>query len=105
MASSSESSLPMATLIHMLTIKLSSSNYLLWKNQVSPLLLHQNRSRFVDGSSQAPPKTLTTDGKESVNPAFTSWLETDQKILLLLQSSLSEEAMSEVLGLSSSREV
>lgn len=105
MASSSESSLPMATLIHMLTIKLSSSNYLLWKNQVSPLLLHQNWLRFVDGSYQAPSKTLTTDGKKSVNPAFTSWLETDQKILLLLQSSLSEEAMSEVLGLSSSREV
>ena len=30
--------LPFNTMIHMVTIKLSSSNYLLWKSQLLPLL-------------------------------------------------------------------
>ena len=35
-----------------------------------------------------------------MNPAYTSWLTTDQTLLSLLYSSLTEESMSEVLGLS-----
>ncbi|KAJ0096354.1 hypothetical protein Patl1_27966 [Pistacia atlantica] len=31
-ALSSSSSLPLNTMVHMLTIKLTSSNYLLWRN-------------------------------------------------------------------------
>ncbi|KAM0058671.1 putative RNA-directed DNA polymerase [Helianthus debilis subsp. tardiflorus] len=105
MATSSDTTLPMNTLLHMLTIKLNSSNYLLWKNQVEPLLHHQDWYRFVNGSYTAPSKTTTVDAKEAPNPEYVSWLESDQRIRLLLQSSLTEEAMAEVLGLSSSREV
>ncbi|KAJ0814130.1 hypothetical protein HanPSC8_Chr17g0781871 [Helianthus annuus] len=105
MSSSTENSLSMATLLHMLTIKLSSSNFLVWRNQVSTMVLHQNWMRYVDGSYPVPSKTISSDNKEVVNPDYTTWFETDQLILLLLHSSLSEEAMAEVLGLSSSREV
>ena len=38
-SSSSDNSLPMSTLLHMITIKLSSSNYLIWKNQMLPFFL------------------------------------------------------------------
>lgn len=99
-------SIPMATLIHMITIKLSSSNYLLWKNQVVPVLASHDLLGFVDGTVPPPPATLTDEsGKVSPNPDYTTWYAKDQRILSLLQSSLTEESMAEVIGASSSRAV
>lgn len=100
---SSTDSFSLKNLIHMLTIKLTSSNYLLWKNQVTPLLLHQKWMNHVDGSVATPPHTIQTDGK-TINPAYVVWIKLNRKVLIL-QSSLSEEAMAKVLGLSSSHEV
>ena len=97
--------LSMTTLLHMLTIKLTSTNYLLWKNQVHPLLSHQKLIPHVDGTSPSPSQTITVDVKESPNPAYISWLEKDQTIMLLLQSSLTEEAMAEVIGVTTSRDL
>ncbi|KAF5754313.1 putative retrotransposon Copia-like protein [Helianthus annuus] len=93
----SDATLPMATLLHMLTIKLSSTNYLVWIYQVFPLLSHQKLTGYVDGTIQAPAKNTITDGAEVPNPDYSSWLEADQRVLLLLQSSLTEEAMAEAM--------
>lgn len=99
-------SIPIATLIHMITIKLSSSNYLLWRNQVVPVLASHDLLGFVDGTVSPPPATLTDEsGKISPNPDYTTWYAKDQRILCLLQSSLTEESMAEVIGASSSRAV
>ncbi|RVW97500.1 hypothetical protein CK203_026198 [Vitis vinifera] len=56
MAASSSSSSPLLlnTMVHMLTIKLTSSNYFLWKNQFIPLLTSQDLLGFLDGSVLAP---------------------------------------------------
>ena len=44
------------TMIHMVTIKLSSSsNYLLWKSQLLPLLESQELLGHVDGTLAPPP--------------------------------------------------
>ncbi|KAL6325439.1 hypothetical protein AAG906_023284 [Vitis piasezkii] len=104
-SASSSSSLPLNTMVHMLTIKLTSSNYLLWKNQFVPLLASQDLFGYLDGSIRAPSATiLAADGTTKSNPAYTSWLHTDQTLLSLLYSSLTEESMSEVLGLHHSHE-
>lgn len=58
-----------------------------------------------DGSSTVPPSTIIFDGKATPNPTHDAWVELDQKVLFILQSSLSEESMEEVLGLSSPRDV
>lgn len=89
----------------MLTIKLPSSNCLLYLNQITSLLLHQKWMSHVDGSSFAPPSKTLIDGKKAPNPTHNAWVELDQKALLILQSSLSEESISKVLGFSSPREV
>ncbi|KAJ0020179.1 hypothetical protein Pint_32711 [Pistacia integerrima] len=103
-ALSSSSSLPLNTMVHMLTIKLTSTNYLLWRNQFLPLLTSQGLFGYLDGSVQAPsPKIIGSDGTTQENPAYTS-LNTDQTLLSLLYSSLTEESMSEVLGLSHAHE-
>lgn len=104
-SSSSDQTLSMTTLLHMLTIKFSSTNYLQWKNQVYPLLSHQKLLAHVDGSSTSPSPDLTVDGKVTPNPGYASWLEEDQRVLLLLQSSLTEEAMAKVIGVSTAREL
>ncbi|KAJ9552360.1 hypothetical protein OSB04_016405 [Centaurea solstitialis] len=103
--SSKDTTLPLATILHMLTIKLSSTNYLLWKNQILPLFSYQKLIGHVDGSLAAPSTTITIDGKTSPNPEYATWQEENQRALLILQSSLTEEAMAEVLGLHTAHEV
>ncbi|CAH1422870.1 unnamed protein product [Lactuca virosa] len=46
----SYSALSYSTLIHMLTLKLTSTNYSLWKNQVETLF--QEQDNFLDGSAK-----------------------------------------------------
>lgn len=100
----SSDSLPIATMIHMVTIKLSSSNYLLWKRQIMPMLTSFNLLGFVDGSSIAPAATLQKEnGSTEPNPAYAEWHTQDQKLLGVLFSSLSEEAMAEVVDCTTSR--
>jgi alpha-N-arabinofuranosidase len=98
-------SLPLNTMVHMLTIKLTSSNYLLWRNQFIPLLTSHDLLGFLYGSIAVPSPQITgTDGSTQVNPTYSSWLNTDQTLLSLLYSSLTEESMSEVLGLKHAHE-
>ncbi|GKE11328.1 putative zinc finger, CCHC-type containing protein [Tanacetum coccineum] len=61
--------------------------------------------RFVDGSYAAPSETIKENNKEIQNPTYLSCVEMDQKVLLIVQSSLSEEAMAKVIGLTYSRAV
>ena len=101
---SSPPTLPLNTMVHMFTIKLTSSNYLLWRNQFVPLLASQELFGYLDSSITAPPMITASDGTPKSNPAYTSWLHTDQTPLSLLYSSLTEESMSQVLGFRHSHE-
>jgi hypothetical protein len=49
---------------HMVTIKLTRENYLLWKAQIVPYLRGQHLFGFLDGSQPAPSPylDLTSDG-------------------------------------------
>ncbi|XXG45767.1 hypothetical protein AAC387_Pa02g0758 [Persea americana] len=96
--------LPFNTMIHMVTIKLSSSNYLLWKSQLLPLLESQGLLGHVDGTL-VPPPPFDPPTSQTPNTKHLEWKATDQRLLSLLLSSLTEEAMAEAVGLSTSREV
>ncbi|RVX00413.1 hypothetical protein CK203_024492 [Vitis vinifera] len=96
--------LPFNTMIHMVTIKLSSSNYLLWKSQLLPLLESQELLGHVDGTLAPPPRFAPVDSR-APNIKHLAWKNTDQRLLSLLLSSLTEEAMAKVVGLSTSCEV
>ncbi|KAL6350717.1 hypothetical protein AAG906_028176 [Vitis piasezkii] len=91
-------------MIHMVTIKLSSSNYLLWKSQLLPLLESQELLGHVDGTLAPPPWFALADS-QTPNIKYLAWKNTDQRLLSLLLPSLTKEAMAEVVGLSTSREV
>ncbi|KAJ0102057.1 hypothetical protein Patl1_05000 [Pistacia atlantica] len=96
--------LPFHTMIHLVTIKLSSSNYLLWTSQLLPLLESQELLKHVDGTLEPPP-WFDPPNSQTPNPKYLTWKTTDQRLLNLLLSSLTEKAMAEVVGLSTSREV
>ncbi|KAJ9542144.1 hypothetical protein OSB04_028650 [Centaurea solstitialis] len=104
-SSSTDTLLPMNTLMHLLTIRLSPSNYLLWKSQLIPLLTHQGLLGHVDGTSSAPPTELLNDNKPSPNPAYAAWIAADQRTVIILQASLMEEAFSEIIGLDTARQI
>lgn len=72
---------------------------------MTPLLSYQKLLAHVDGSAVPPSATIVADNKTSPNPEYTSWFEKDQQAVILLNSSLSEEEASEVLGLSSSAQI
>uniref|UniRef100_A0A251VD88 Putative gag-polypeptide of LTR copia-type n=1 Tax=Helianthus annuus TaxID=4232 RepID=A0A251VD88_HELAN len=84
---------------HLPTIKLSSSNYRIWRTHMTLLLSLHKLSAHIDGTSPPPSETVTTDNKSVPNPDYVSWTAADQKAALLLLSSLTEEAATEVLGL------
>ena len=94
---------------HMVTIKLTRDNYLLWKAQIVPYLRGQHLFGFLDDSRLAPPPTIniTTDeiSKIQPNPKFQSWIIQDQMILSALISSLSENVLAYVVKCTTSREV
>ena len=96
--------LPFNTMIHMVTIKLSSSNYLLWKSQLLILLESQELLSHVDGTLVPPPWFAPTDS-QTPNIKHLAWKKTDQRLLSLLLPFLTEEAMAEVVGLSTLHEV
>ncbi|KAH6777393.1 hypothetical protein C2S51_008705 [Perilla frutescens var. frutescens] len=105
-SSSSSDSLSFATLLHMVTLKLTSSSYLLWRNQMESILDCQNLNSFIDGS--VPPPSFTINDKDNVlirNPTYADWQVEDMRIDGLLLSSLTEESMAAVIRSSTSREM
>ncbi|PWA58587.1 zinc finger, CCHC-type, Gag-polypeptide of LTR copia-type [Artemisia annua] len=98
MTTSQDGTFPMNTLLHMIPIKLSSTNYLIWKNQMLPLLSYQKLTNHIGGTITLS-ATIMVDDQSVPNPAFTTWNDLDQRAIILLNSSLTEEAAAEVLGL------
>ncbi|KAK9078295.1 hypothetical protein SSX86_002352 [Deinandra increscens subsp. villosa] len=94
-----------AAFFHALHIKLKPDNYLLWRNQILPILTFQNLLHHVDGSAVAPSPTVTTDGKPVPNPEFISWNSDDQQTVIIIHTSLTEEAVAIVVGLPTAREI
>jgi len=89
------SSISLQKMFHIITIKLSSTNYLLWRNQILPLLSSQNLFGYINGSLSKPLGHILSDSISISNML----LENHQHLLILLLFSLTEEAMVEVYGL------
>lgn len=101
-----DSSLTLQAMTHMVTVKLSSTNYLLWYSQVHPLLFSQKILPYIDGSSPPPPEPSPNATPSSVSDdPYTKWFANDQIVRVFLSSTLSEEALAVVIGCSSSREI
>lgn len=96
--------LAFTTLIHMIIVKLSSSNYLIWHSQILPLIESQDLVGHVDGSIVPPPK-FDSPKYQTPNDKYLAWKAIDQRLLCLLRSSLTEEALAEIVGFSTAHDV
>lgn len=97
-SSSSVVSLPIATMIHMVTIKLSYINFFTMERQVVPIFTSFELLGFVNSKELTPqPTVLFALGEFVPNPYYTKWFSTTQCLLGVLFSTLSEEAMTEMI--------
>ncbi|KAF5460124.1 hypothetical protein F2P56_020015 [Juglans regia] len=86
---------------HLITIKLTSDNYLLWNAQILPFLKGNQLYGFVDGTCPKPPPTIN----EQANPEYAKWVLQDQLLISAINSSLTDKVLAQVLGCSTSYEV
>lgn len=102
-------STPSLSITQCVTLKLSSSNYLLWKTQFESFLSSQSLLGFINGTTMRPSPTITIRSgdtvSEEVNPEFAKWMRKDQLVIAWLFGSLSEEALRAVYGLHSAQDV
>ncbi|KAK0579109.1 hypothetical protein LWI29_021252 [Acer saccharum] len=92
---------------HIVSVKLTDTNYLLWQTQIKPFLIGQNYWHFIDGSFPQPSQFLPQiEGKPAEpNPDYTTWFQTDQTLVSLINSTLFESILSQVVGLNSSQAI
>uniref|UniRef100_A0A453IDD7 Retrotransposon Copia-like N-terminal domain-containing protein n=2 Tax=Aegilops tauschii subsp. strangulata TaxID=200361 RepID=A0A453IDD7_AEGTS len=107
--SSSTSSFQL-TLSGGVTKKLSRTNYILWRTQITPQLQGAGVYHYVDGTSTEPAKThITKDaaGKETEgpNPLHPLWVKEDQQVLGYLLQHLSKEVLVTVTAITTAREL
>ncbi|KAA0039118.1 retrotransposon protein [Cucumis melo var. makuwa] len=110
--SSSNPSIPTSTLFllsdicNLVPIRLDSTNYVLWKYQVSSILKAYSFFGHIDDTLPCPPKhlpfsTLGTNSK--INPEYLQWLSHDQALITLINTTLSSSALAYVVGSVSSK--
>lgn len=118
MASSSDVSIKdlflLSNICNLISIRLDSSNFVLWKFQFTSMLHAYKLFGFVDGSHPAPPKILpvvvstesssTDSATSTVNPSYEGWLAKDQALMTLINATLSAEALAYIVGCNSSQE-
>ena len=79
------------------TEKLSRTNYVLWRTQITPQLRGASVYGYVDDTTPEPAKLLITtkEGKEtsSPNPLHPIWVREDQQVLGFLLANLTKEVL------------
>ena len=91
---------------NLMSIKLDSVNYMVWKLQISAILNAYSMIEHLDGSTQQPRQFLINEaGVQSVNPAFLIWKKKDKALLTLIYSTLFSPVLAMVVGSTTSQEV
>jgi hypothetical protein len=90
----------------LMSTKLDSTNYMIWKLQITAVLDAYSMLDHLDGSIPKPNQFLTTEtGIQAVNPEFLVWSKKDKALLSLLYSTCSFAVLAMVVGKSSSQEL
>uniref|UniRef100_A0A2N9G6M9 Uncharacterized protein n=1 Tax=Fagus sylvatica TaxID=28930 RepID=A0A2N9G6M9_FAGSY len=98
--------IPLTHIHHLITLKLTRENYLLWKAQIIPYLKGQHLYGFLDGSRPAPTQATASAATPALPESdLQAWHTQDQMILSALISSLSETVLAHVVNCRTSREV
>ncbi|KAK1559196.1 hypothetical protein Q3G72_011735 [Acer saccharum] len=108
MASSSSSKYPYPATINVanfVSLKLTSTNYLLWETQVLALIESQDLLGFITVKVPEPEAEIDGEGGKVPNPDQAAWKWTDRLVKAWITATMSEEALGTVVGLTNSFEV
>uniref|UniRef100_A0A2N9EEC7 Integrase catalytic domain-containing protein n=1 Tax=Fagus sylvatica TaxID=28930 RepID=A0A2N9EEC7_FAGSY len=97
----------LSNMSNLMSIKLDSVNYIVWKLQLTTILEAYSMIDHIDGSVPKPSQYLVdADGSftTGANPSFLSWKKRDKALLTLIYSTLSPPVLSMVVGLNSAQE-
>ena len=98
----------LSNMSNLMSVKLDSSNFIVWKHQLSSILKAYSMIDFVDGTVPSPSRFLTdAEGNltSAANPEFKIWNTRDQAFLTLINSTLSTPVLSMVVGHNSAQAV
>jgi|UniRef100_A0A2N9HAG4 hypothetical protein len=91
----------LSNMSNLMSVKLDSTNFKVWKHQLSSILKAYSMIDFVDGTVPSPTRFLTNvEGAltTAMNPEFQLWNTRDQALLTLINSTLSPSVLSMVVG-------
>ena len=89
-----------------ISIKLDSSNYIIWRSQVQNSLKATGYLGFVTGSTPQPPSTIkNAENQEIENPEFKTWELIDAHLFSCITSTISPPIFATILNLSHSSEI
>ncbi|XP_008238542.1 PREDICTED: uncharacterized protein LOC103337169 [Prunus mume] len=106
--------MPMPNPSHFLSLKLTPTNFLLWKTQFEPILISHDLEGLIDGIDTAPPSTVGAGNTSQSNPEFgvgntsqsnpefISSRKRDQMLCSLIIASSTEDVMPHIVGTSTS---
>jgi hypothetical protein len=98
----------LSNMSNLMSIKLDSLNYMVWKLQLTTILEAYSMIDHIDGSVQKPSQYLVDAAGNlttRATPSFLSWKKRDKALLTLIYSTLSPPVLSMVVGLHSAQEV
>ena len=87
-------------------IKLDSSNYILWKNQIRNALNANGYFGFIDGSIKCPSETICDSNHQEVpNPEYALWKLVDANLLTCITATISVTILPHLLDLNCTNSV
>jgi hypothetical protein len=93
---------------HAVTIRLTKSNFLLWRAQLLSFLCNAKLLGYLDDSLSPPAQQIASTSDNSItmvsNSDYDRWFDQDQQVLSGLLSSMSEEVLRDVISASTSKE-
>ncbi|KAL9413570.1 hypothetical protein AB3S75_042122 [Citrus x aurantiifolia] len=88
----------------LISIKLTTENYLLWSSRIQPLIYSLGLEHHIT-DVEAPSQYLEEDGKKIRNPEFIVWKNNDGLLMTWLRSMMSEDVLSMIISMQSAREI
>ena len=98
----------LSNMSNLMSIKLDYTNYIPWKHQLITILEAYSLIEHIDGTASKPsPFVLDVAGNATsvANSKFQAWKIRDKAFLSLINSTLTPQVFSLVVGVTSSREV
>ena len=98
----------LSNMSNLMSIKLDYNNYIPWKHQLVTILEAYSLVEHIDGSISPPcPFLLDAQGNPTtaVNPSYQTWRIRDKALLSLINSTLTPQVFSLVVGITNALKV